>query len=963
MAPDAIFVPHNLFAYGKKERSIWKDSYLRFDPKKYPVVPGGWKKNEDVWKKLAKDICLQANKTAHSELVLSGMQSNGQTKLLKCRHYRTYASSKDPSQAQGERRQYSFTCDRAKNSRGQSGQSMPKNTSTSLPIGGECRCKVTLGFRIDQSSIYLTLGIFEETHQGHPPIVPADRLTRKGIAPKVAMDDMKQAAVSNIGPGQSGTFLKNKHGCKFSRRQVAYHQKFAKLAESLVDAKDLEAMGDKASSTDVLLDYLDRQGATYFALYHSAESIETCPAKERPTKTKLTPPDIPAIEKTGVSSSGSVWIETNNGKAENANADPLISRFAVDTKEESDLMKYAKQSREDANANDQQDVLIALVWITPDNLEILRAYPEVLFVDGTHKTNNEKRPLICFAIKDGFGKIKVTLRAFVPNERSWLFNWLFSQVLPLILGREGCKKVRLFISDGDSQECNQLDSAIKTHFPNAVRRRCSWHIIDKGWERHLPALSKKDGTAGQQIEYTVKGWLYSLATDVETEAEYLYSREKLEEFVQSPLVVRAIKKELSVAIIDWLRNYVFPHDKYFVACYFHDSAPFGCHSNTCLEGTNKGVKYAENRVLPNHTTARSAKQINAQDRERIGHMSRSSATDFFNTPLQKTATSGFLNHVADSELMQAIKQSELYVSCRIAPYRWRVFRHQEAPTYVSTKNNDSSSKGLVRPKFRRTREVWIDDDGRWRCTCCSGERDGVHDRHVVHVILHYGGSAEEITYKDCALRHHSSYNRLVGHPRQHHPLAGAEEKLRSLLTSIRNQEYVYKPPLACKHKLKQYSPTEKQVRYGKQAIQPLSSLTADQLFELPAVTCTVDPPAGHLVCMPVGVRAVVSPGTSFKDCSDDAVDVFAMARKEQLTQNLTLYQQSLPLLKELSGVVEGLPPDLRKEHALSIKRMLDEMLSRARKQANKGKKPDGKWVSCMSESTTEPRYHKKQRHF
>ena len=43
-----------------------------------------------------------------------------------------------------------------------------------------------------------------------------------------------------------------------------------------------------------------------------------------------------------MSSSGSVWIETNNGKAENTNADPLISRFAVDTKEESDLMKYVK---------------------------------------------------------------------------------------------------------------------------------------------------------------------------------------------------------------------------------------------------------------------------------------------------------------------------------------------------------------------------------------------------------------------------------------------------------------------------------------------------------------------------------------------------------------------------------------------------------------------------------------------
>ena len=205
---------------GKKMKNTHGNAILRFNPKDYPVQPGGWKNNNDTWKKLSQDLCLHANSNAHSEFIRAGSTSKGQIRLLRCCHYRQYKASlsavssqakqstktsNQPSDSDGDRREYSFTGDRAKNSLGPQGQALPKNTSTCLSSRKDACCKVTLGFKIDQQSIYMVLGVYEDIHTGHAPIVPADRLTHKGIAPQQAMDDAKQAAVSNIGPGQMGS--------------------------------------------------------------------------------------------------------------------------------------------------------------------------------------------------------------------------------------------------------------------------------------------------------------------------------------------------------------------------------------------------------------------------------------------------------------------------------------------------------------------------------------------------------------------------------------------------------------------------------------------------------------------------------------------------------------------------------------------------------------------------------------
>ena len=92
-------------------------------------------------------------------------------------------------------------------------------------------------------------------------------------------------------------------------------------------------------------------------------------------------------------------------------------------------------------------------------------FPEVITVDCTADTNNEARPLLTMAGKYFYGRMFIFLRAFLPNERNWVFRWIFSIVLPKFFHKIILSRIRLIISDGDAQECTSIDNAVNLYFP------------------------------------------------------------------------------------------------------------------------------------------------------------------------------------------------------------------------------------------------------------------------------------------------------------------------------------------------------------------------------------------------------------------------------------------------------------------------------------------------------------------
>jgi hypothetical protein len=128
-------------------------------------------------------------------------------------------------------------------------------------------------------------------------------------------------------------------------------------------------------------------------------------------------------------------------------------------------------------------MMVGIAYAMPYEVRQFRLFNVCLHIDTTADSNKEGRPLVTVSSKDSYGKMFIVLRAFLPNEQSWSYKWFFLTVLPALLGKDVLKRRKIIVTDGDSQEISQLDDALASFFPEAYWIRCSWHIIDRGWNK------------------------------------------------------------------------------------------------------------------------------------------------------------------------------------------------------------------------------------------------------------------------------------------------------------------------------------------------------------------------------------------------------------------------------------------------------------------------------------------------
>ena len=62
--------------------------------------------------------------------------------------------------------------------------------------------------------------------------------------------------------------------------------------------------------------------------------------------------------------------------------------------------------------------------------------------------------------------------------------------MPSLISKKLLEKIHNIISDGDTQFFLQIGDAIKPYCKNAKRIHCGWHLIRKGWERHVDNVSQ-----------------------------------------------------------------------------------------------------------------------------------------------------------------------------------------------------------------------------------------------------------------------------------------------------------------------------------------------------------------------------------------------------------------------------------------------------------------------------------------
>ena len=128
---------------------------------------------------------------------------------------------------------------------------------------------------------------------------------------------------------------------------------------------------------------------------------------------------------------------------------------------------------------------MGIAWVIPCEKRLFEMFPQVVLVDTTNDTNNEGRPLLTMTGKDSNGKMFTFLRAFLPNEKGWVFRWVFSVVMPRLFGNTILNRIQVIVTDGDSQEYGQLDNAISEFMPHITRVRCMGGTLYKKVGNHI----------------------------------------------------------------------------------------------------------------------------------------------------------------------------------------------------------------------------------------------------------------------------------------------------------------------------------------------------------------------------------------------------------------------------------------------------------------------------------------------
>ena len=125
--------------------------------------------------------------------------------------------------------------------------------------------------------------------------------------------------------------------------------------------------------------------------------------------------------------------------------------------------KNIDEIRKDMEIHDGQDVLLAFAWVTAEELELVRRFPELQLFDVTMKTNSENRGLFLATGIDGIGKIFTGLHCFMPNSKAASYNWIYTEALITLWGESIVRDIQTIVTDGEDALYKPLENLSEVH--------------------------------------------------------------------------------------------------------------------------------------------------------------------------------------------------------------------------------------------------------------------------------------------------------------------------------------------------------------------------------------------------------------------------------------------------------------------------------------------------------------------
>ena len=402
-----------------------------------------------------------------------------------------------------------------------------------------------------------------------------------------------------------------------------------------------------------------------------------------------------------------------------------------------------------------QRILLAVAWCRTDEKRLFELFPEVLMFDVTFGTNYEHRPLGMTASPDGDMNVFTPVRAFLPSECSWVFDWVFRTAFPTLLGKESLKRTQLVMSDGDKQIYNAFDGCQQELYPNAKHGLCAYHLVSKQLhERMSSRMLEAWEPASLDMITTFKLWLFSwmqlggVETDREYEVSYGLFRQWLGNLTESiDPNVKHNARELEVFLV----KSILPHKDrwYFPKRIANGMMTFNQKTSSPVESCNTVMKdKASKTVQPNMCLKKSfaTQDIQVQNRMDLYHRQTMLSYNCTQLWVQGSGTANDVTKMGESLLQQRLTQLPFYGMRVVDDSHIQVVRLPgTSPAYCADCNPGlgqtcpACSNQSPLPKFRRVRMVSftsIDFGQRYivNCTCPLYSTTGIPCQHVAKIL-------------------------------------------------------------------------------------------------------------------------------------------------------------------------------------------------------------------------------------
>ncbi len=233
-------------------------------------------------------------------------------------------------------------------------------------------------------------------------------------------------------------------------------------------------------------------------------------------------------------------------------------------------------------------------WRTPQDIEYLNAYPNVIMFDTTCKTNIKNKHF-------GYGSGVTTNRNWFKGWSFYLeslqkrdFSWLWNTALPEIIPESTRARLLVVVTDGDQNMIDAISSALDTLDRNGqslwgtqnnpvLLRRCIFHLLHLNFETEYRNFAT-DGGVGCKV----RDWLKHAAQRALTKEQLLSAIQKILEYVEG-VETALFTNSARECLLEWVRarsRHIADWARYT----FNHCRNFDCETTSPAEGAHSGLK-------------------------------------------------------------------------------------------------------------------------------------------------------------------------------------------------------------------------------------------------------------------------------------------------------------------------------------------------------------------------------------